>query len=119
MPNSRPTTAAVDRIRSTSGPRRVSRRPDHLADALGDADVGGVEVGGPGPVPLDDGARLGQVAEDLAHEERVARRLLPHGPGQCPARFVELVGGGEGQELDDARLVQAGNGQPGDVLVAP
>ena len=38
-----------------------------------------------------DGARLGQMAEHLADEERVALRLLVDGPGQLQVFVVQGV----------------------------
>jgi hypothetical protein len=73
--------------RDPQGPIRLLRQASdtpahHLPDPLGN--LKGVDrgTGEPAALPALDGARLGQVAQHLANEERVAFGLLVDGSGQ-------------------------------------
>src|SRR5690606_37339155 len=66
--------------RARSGSEPLDAADHDLADA--DGQVPGVQAGRSPPaavVPLADGARLGEIAEDLGDEERVALRLRAQG----------------------------------------
>jgi hypothetical protein len=54
--------------------------PHHVARPLGDAQLAPLRH--PAALPADDGAGLGQVADDLPDEEGVALGLVVDGPGQ-------------------------------------
>lgn len=80
---------------------------DHFLDALGDAQAGDVAPVGPAiPLP-EDRARLAEMAEDLADEERAALGLVMQCTGERDARLWQLVAGGGGQEADHSRFVEA------------
>ena len=106
---SRPITAASDNTRSASGPSRPTRAPitsrtlsgsaDLLEGVGGDPSAGGV---------LGDRPGLGEVAEHLAHEERVAVGLAIHRVGETHGGVVEGVPGGGLHERHDAGVVEPG-----------
>ncbi len=56
---------------------------------------------------LDDGSGLGELAEDLGHEERVAVGLLVDAVGEGHARLVEFVTGGGLHERHHVGVVEA------------
>ena len=55
---------------------------------------------------LEDRARLAQMAQDLADEERAAFGLVVEGAGERDAGLGQLVTGGGGDESDHRRLVE-------------
>ena len=69
---------------------------DHLADSLGDADVGGDRGRTPRRRPArrwrPTSARWRRISPT---KNGLPNELLPHGTCRCPARIVELVGGGQ------------------------
>ena len=88
---------------------------DHLADAVGQRRV--TEVGDRRPmsgVVLVDLPGLVQVAEHLAHEERIAVRLPAQGSSQAGAGVVEGVTCGRLHQRDHARLIEPGQIDAGD-----
>ncbi len=105
----RPTQGVVGDVRQA---RQASA--DHLADAFGDADLGEGEVAGPVVVALHEEAGLHQVAQHLAHEERVALGLGVHRSGQLHRGGLERMAGGRLHERGDAAAVEADQVQPAD-----
>ena len=91
---SRPITAAIESTRPASLPRRTTRAPITSRTQSGRAvGVEGV-LGYPAPCGvLVDGPRLDQVAQHLAHEERVAVGLAVDGMGEPHPGIVESVPG--------------------------
>jgi hypothetical protein len=92
-----------------------ARQPpaDDVPYPLGDTEVSDVGVQDPPAFPLFDGPRLGEVAHDLGHEERVAFRLPPHHPGQLLGLLIiEAVAGGGLDEGGDPGGVEARECQP-------
>ena len=66
--------------------------PDHLAHALGHAQIGEVSDEAPAPVlQLHDRPRLGEVAQHLTGEEWVARRLARYLRSEHTPVLVQLV----------------------------
>ena len=87
---------------------------DDVTHVVGDADLG---VGLPGHPPAglpDNGTGLGQVAEHLPNEERVAGRLAVDDAGQRPGVVVEFVTSPGFHERLHARLVEATQSDAGD-----
>ena len=91
---------------------------DHVANTLGYTDVADVAAVGPSTVPLIHRTRLGEVAEHLAHEERVALGLVMDGEGERLCAFVELVPCGGLDELGHFVPVEATQGEALHVVVA-
>ena len=82
---------------------------DDVPDALGDAELLDWTPCHPAPLQLAQPAGLRQMADDLAHEERIALRLGVDGPSQNHGVIsVELVTGRLLHEGDDARGVESG-----------
>ena len=102
------------------GVARQARHPpaDNLPDPFGDADVLDRRAGDPAAVPLHDGARLPQVAEDLPDEERIAFGLGVDRPGQREAFVVQLVTGGLRHVAGDRPLVEPRQREPFDAGLA-
>ena len=93
---------------------------DDLAHALGDAEVGDRARGGPAPVVvLHDRAGLGEVAQHLTDEERVALGLGVQRRGEIPAALGELVTGDVRHEAGDLVLVEALEVEAVDAGLAP
>jgi hypothetical protein len=66
---------------------------DHLPDALGDPERLDRNTGAPATLAALDGAGLGQMAQHLAHEERVALGLLVDGLSQQQLLIGQGVAG--------------------------
>ena len=83
-------TAATDSTRPAPSPRRATRAPMTSRTLSGRAiSIEAVLRPPTGPGVLVDGAGLGQVAQHLAHEERVAVGLAVDGVGQAHGRVAE------------------------------
>ena len=106
---SRPITAASDNTCSASGPSRPTRAPITTRTLSGKAIVFDRVRGDHRPVasweiaPVSD-----EVAEDLAHEERVAVGLPMQRMGETHCRVIEGVPGGGFHERHDAGVVESG-----------
>jgi hypothetical protein len=92
---------------------------DHLEDTFGNPELVELHVGFPPPVALHEGPGLGEVPKDLADEERIALGLAGDGFGEIHPLFVEVVAGGVGEELLDARPVESVQCEPFDATLAP
>jgi hypothetical protein len=97
-------------------PERGLRQPreppsDHLAHPVRDAELG-AGFGGPAVAAAHDPARLGEVAQQLADEERVASGLGVDGAREPPVGGAECVARGRGHVRGDGGLVEPGEVQP-------
>ena len=116
--NSRPTTAPTARSCWASGASRPERWSTTARTPCGQAEPGEVARHGPALAVLAELARLGEVAQDLGHEERVAGRLVAQGAGQPDTVGVQLVTGRRLQQRDELGQLQTpevdphGIGQP-------
>ena len=80
--------------RARVGAEALHTPPDHLAHALGQAQLGQVSHEPPAPaVLLHDRAGLRQVTQELTGEERVAGRLARDLPRERTPVLVQLVPG--------------------------
>ena len=67
---------------------------------------------------LDEHAGLGEVAQHLTHEERVALGLGVQRPGEVEAGLLEVVAGGHRHEAGDLVAVEAVQVEPLDAGLA-
>jgi hypothetical protein len=105
---SRPITDAVESTLVASSPRRARRDPMTARTLWGRANWPFGVVGRPAPgVVLVDRSRLGQVAQHLGHEERVAVGLPVDLVGQSHPGVVEPVPGGRLHEGDDPGVFES------------
>ena len=81
--------------------------PDDLAHADGNAQVGDVADIGPAAVLFKHGARLGEVAQELAHEEGAAVGLAVHGMGEGDTAVAQVVTGHGLEERRDVDVLEA------------
>ncbi len=105
--NTGPITAPSASAWFTASDSREQPTTDDFADALGDAEVTHGDVRGPAAVPLDEHAGLGEMAEHLTHEERVAFGLGVQGPGEIEPGLLEVVARGHRHEAGDLVAVEA------------
>ena len=104
---SRPITAAIDNTRPASSPRRPTRAP------ITSRTLSGRVICSSGsathrPLLLVDRARLRQMAQHLADEERVAVGLAIHGGGEAHRRVVEGVTGSRLHERHHTGVIEPG-----------
>ena len=80
----------------------------HLADAVGQGELTESLAGDPMPGGiLHDGTRLGEVAQHLGDEERVAVGLPVDRMGELHARLVQDVASGDFQEGHDVAVIES------------
>ena len=94
-------------------------RLDDLADSIGERHLRQVldRHPPPGVIPVD-GTRLGQVAQYLGDEERVAVGLAVDGVGQTDLVGLERLAGGGLHEVDHTTVVQPGQLDAGHAALA-
>ena len=80
---------------------------DDVPDALGNSHVLDRETRRPTPIPPVDDAGLGEMTEDLPHEEGIALRLLVDRPGELHVLLVQHVPGRLLHVGGDARGIKA------------
>ena len=112
---------AADHRRQGQHPQRLvaeslDASADDVADAARQAEL--VELAGEDPsavVVEHDPARLAEVAEQLAGEERVPVGLAAKRVGEADAVVVEVVARRRGQQVHDVGVVETVQGEAGDV----
>ena len=86
--------------------------PDHLPYPLGQAGLVEGRARPPSATFLHQPARLDEVAQHLADEERVALGLAPQGCGEVAPLGVEVVATGPDEQRGDALAVEPGERDP-------
>jgi hypothetical protein len=80
--------------------------PDHFAHAFGDAEPGRVSLVPPTPVLDPERADFPEMAENLDEEEWAAIRLPASRVGEKHSGLVQLVTGGQRDEIDRIGVAQ-------------
>ena len=100
-------------------PQSSDPRTDHLAHAVGQGHlIQGTRCRPPPRRVLVDGPGLRQVAQHLAHEERVTVGLAMHGMGEAHRGVVEGVPSGGLQQRHHAGVIEPGQVDAGDAALS-